>query len=96
MEDEIELVAELAYLTEEERREIVACLNRRNGVFQDPDCDLALASLGNDRAWVEQALRYPPIYYADVTRRHEFRLAMTSLGEAISRIQYRKRDCCAD
>ncbi len=94
--EEIGSVSNIAYLTEEERAGIISCLNRRNGVFQDPDSEFALALLGSDRVWVEQALRYPAVYYADPSRRHEFEAAMRVLSEAFSRVQLRQRKCCAD
>ncbi len=95
-DDEIGTVSNIAYLTEQERVGIISCLNRRNGVFQDPNCELALAMLGADQIWVEQALRYPAVYYADPSRRHEFEAAMRVLSDAFSQVQLRQRKCCAD
>lgn len=95
-DEEISSVGKIAYLTEVERDGIISCLNRRNGVFQDPQCDLALASLGVDRIWVEQALSYPAVYYADPTRRREFEAAMRILTDALSRAESRQRNCCVD
>jgi len=86
----------LAYLTEEERREVTHCIDRRNDIFQDPRCDEALALLGSDRTWVEQALRYPAVYYVDASRRRDFEAAILALGDAISQVQNRQRECCAD
>lgn len=94
--DELRSVEKIANLNNEQRESIICCLKKRDVVFQDPNCEFAMGLLGKDHDWVEQALRYPPIYYISLSRRRDFERAIRILGDILAKIGLQQYDCCTD